>query len=145
MRFGKKKRRLRKCKWWGWRQGGGLWDIRICQIWQALRKSRARRAPCRRQGAADLKAQAPLPPAPKKSPGNCNFEVKKVARWCLGRSFFVSWRVWGSLGGILEALWALWGSFGGPWVDFGRPWGSIGDPLGGLWGSFWMLWGCLKA
>ena len=31
---------------------------------QAPRKSRARRAPCLWQGAADLKARAPLPPAP---------------------------------------------------------------------------------
>ncbi len=50
-------------KWRGRRKGGGRWGLELGNLWQALRKSRARRAPCQRQGAADLKA-APLPPAP---------------------------------------------------------------------------------
>ena len=43
--------------------GAEAMGLRIRQ--RAPQKFRARRAPCRWQGAADLKAQAPLPPAPQ--------------------------------------------------------------------------------
>ena len=40
-------------KWRGRRKGGGRWGLELGNLWQALTKSRARRAPCQRQGAAD--------------------------------------------------------------------------------------------
>ena len=80
---------------------GGRAGASGLRIWQkpGLRKSRARRAPCLWQGAADLMAFGLLPPAPKNLAG----------KWGLG----------GSVGGVFGGLGGSLGRFlslkGGTW------------------------------
>ena len=96
-------------------RAGGCGTLEFGKYGQALRKSRARRAPCRRQGAADLKAQAPLPPAPKKR--GLKIVILRSKR-CPD--------------GVLEGLFSDLGGSGAPWDGSWRPCGHSGGHLGVL-------------
>ena len=108
----------------GWRQGGKPWEGLFLPK-TGPRKSRARRAPCHRQGAADRKAQAPLPPAPR----GLDFGAWRLTRGVY-MSAFDPWRVSGShscdFGGLLTSFWALGVSFLSFCGFFGGRFGLLG-------------------
>ena len=113
---------------------------------------------CLRQGAADLKAQAPLPPAPKKKHGDRICGAKRCPNSTLRAPFLVSWRVCGPLerhlGGIGDSRVIL----GGPWLNFGSPlgplglhlvtlgchFGGLGAVVGHIYCIFWKTRECMK-
>ena len=134
----------------GWRRGRWSLERRIRRFRRGFGenptcKNFKHAGTCLRQGAADLKAQAPLPPAPKKKHGDRILEQKGVQIVPSGALFLVSWRVSGPLerhlGGIGDSRVILGGSLARFWEPLGTSWAPFGD----LGVPFWRLGGCFWA